>query len=135
MCARSRSANVRVLASSRHARHDPVVQATYLDHLLVHIEWLRAIRLMSHVETMRTYQVGHNNLGGLARGSSRRSPGCGLDRVRSDRGIRLLCSSSLRSFPNTARDSGSCSLSSTAVRARTGSNNLIKRMIEVGRHD
>lgn len=24
-----------------HARHDPVVQATYLDHSFAHIEWLQ----------------------------------------------------------------------------------------------
>ena len=27
-----------------HARHDPVVQATYLDHYFAHIEWLERVR-------------------------------------------------------------------------------------------
>lgn len=140
---RSRSANVRVLVSSRHAGHDSIVQATYLDILLQNIEGLgRSVSAKPREQRQgqgATYQVGHNDLGGsdLVGGAGGRCSTVGRATcVRSDRGVCLLGCNSSRALADTASGSSrrGGSLSAATGRAGTGSEDLVERTIEVERH-
>lgn len=84
-------------------------------------------------KTRETYQVGDDNFGSLARRHGGGGPAWGLGSVRGDRDICLLRGNPLRSLADTATG-GSDSLSSTAGSTGTRSNDLVKRVVEVGRH-
>ena len=130
-----------VFSSPRvHARHDSIVQATYLDIMLRNIEGLQRGQFHNSPRGQReeTYQVGHNNLGSsnLIGGTGRGGPAVGRSGcVRSDRDVGPLSGDSGRLLADSSSgSSGRASLSTATVLAGAGSEDLVERTIEVGRH-